>query len=107
MKEKRILQVWLALMLVGSGLVLAVGVLLQNVWAIIVSIGLIAFCAYLFNVRYYQKKRPRYPLVPPEGRGDAYSPRTNIPRPIYEDAREMREKERKFAKLAKMRRKKR
>jgi len=24
-------------------------------------------------------------MVPPEGRMDAYFPRTNIPRPIYED----------------------
>jgi hypothetical protein len=33
----------------------------------------------------YKKVEPKYPIVPPEGRMDVYSPRTNIPRLIYED----------------------
>ena len=43
------------------------------------------FYSYLvYTVTYLRLKR-KYPLVPPEGRPDIYSPRTNIPRPIYED----------------------
>jgi hypothetical protein len=40
--------------------------------------------------------------VPPEGKGDAYLPRTSIPKPIYKDFREMRKKKRKFEKIRRM-----
>ncbi|MBX5320574.1 MAG: hypothetical protein ACQXXG_01120 [Candidatus Bathyarchaeia archaeon] len=46
----------------------------------------LVFC-YL-NYRFvYKKEKAKYPLAPPEGRMDVYFPRTNIPRPIYEDVR--------------------
>jgi len=57
-------------------------------------------------LRSRKKKKPQYPLVPPEGKGDTYLPRTDIPRPIYADFREIREKKRKFEKIKKMARKK-
>jgi hypothetical protein len=40
--------------------------------------------------------------VPPDGKGDMYLPRTNIPRSLYADFREMREKKRKFEKMRRM-----
>jgi hypothetical protein len=52
--------------------------------------------------RVEKKKEPRYPLVPPEGRGDVYLPRTDIPRPVYEDFRKIEEKKRSFARVRKM-----
>jgi hypothetical protein len=49
--------------------------------------------------------------VPPEGRMDAYFPRTNVPRPIYEDVRRypkfFGKKKRKFDNTTKVKRKKR
>lgn len=80
--------------------------LLRNAWAFIIGGGLLTIDAYLFYMR-RQRKEPRYPLVPPDGKSDIYFPRTNIPRPIHEDARKIREKKKKLEKLEKMRRKKR
>jgi hypothetical protein len=44
---------------------------------------------YEYFVHHFLQKgqKPKYPMVPPEGQPDIYSPRTNIPRPIYEDVR--------------------
>lgn len=44
------------------------------------------FYSYLVYTATYLRSKRNYPLVPPEGRPDIYFPRTNIPRPIYEDA---------------------
>ena len=104
-REKRVLQIWIILILVGNAIALAVATLLQNLWAVMIVLGVIAFDLYWFYVRYHQRKKPRYPLVPPEGRGDIYLPRTNIPRPIYADARKIQEKKRRLAKLKKWTRK--
>jgi hypothetical protein len=45
------------------------------------------FYSYLVYTASYLRLKRKYPLVPPEGRPDIYSPRTNIPRPVYEDVR--------------------
>ncbi len=42
---------------------------------------------YLIYRSVYKGQKPKYPIVPPEGRTDIYLPRTDIPRPIHEDAR--------------------
>jgi hypothetical protein len=71
------------------------------------------FLVYLYFLYHfvYKKEKPKYPLVPPEGRMDAYFPRTNIPRPIYEDVQRYPEffgkKKRKFDNTKKVERKKR
>jgi len=46
-----------------------------------------AFLVYCYLAYHFVQKgeKARYPMVPPEGRMDVYFPRTNIPRPIYED----------------------
>jgi hypothetical protein len=41
-------------------------------------------------------------LVPPEGKQDMYLPRTDIPRPVFEDFRKMKEKKQRLAKLRRM-----
>jgi len=61
---------------------------------------------YFYYVTHFRKEKLRYPLVPPEGKSDVYFPRTKIPRPIYEDMRRAREQRRKFAKLDRLRRRK-
>jgi len=62
--------------------------------------------SYLAYIATYSKLKQKYPLVPPEGRPDIYFPRTNIPRPIYEDAQRARERARFFKKKKQRTRKK-
>ena len=52
--------------------------------AILFLVGFLMYCYGLYRF-VYKEVEPKYPMVPPEGRMDIYSPRTNIPRPIYED----------------------
>lgn len=52
--------------------------------AMVWSAYLLVYC-YLVYHFVYKRKKAKYPMVPPEGRADIYFPRTNIPRPIYED----------------------
>jgi hypothetical protein len=49
------------------------------------SAGFIFYSYIIYTATYLRLKR-KYPMVQPEGRPDIYFPRTNIPRPIYEDA---------------------
>ena len=108
--KKRVLQFGIAFIFVANlfGLASAVAsaIFLSSIWAYLVVLGVIAFDFYFCYVRLYEKKKARYPMVPPEGKHDIYFPRTKIPRPVYEDARKMREKKRRLAKIEKMRRKK-
>jgi hypothetical protein len=48
--------------------------------------GFMLYCYLLYRF-VYNAGRPRYPIVPPEGRTDSYFPRTDIPRPVHEDVR--------------------
>jgi len=105
-KEKRILDLWVVLLLIGNGFALAAAIFVGGVWSVMISLGVIAVDLYWYYVRRVKKRKPRYPLVPPEGKADVYLPRTNIPRPVHADFREMEEKKRRFAKLNKMLRKK-
>jgi len=52
--------------------------------AIVPSICFLLYCYLLYHF-VYKREKPKYPMVPPEGRMDIYFPRTNIPRPVYED----------------------
>jgi hypothetical protein len=104
-ERKRVLTVWFVLILLVCVFGLASAILLLNVWMIAAISAVMGIDFYWFYLRYYRHRNPRYPLVPPEGKGDVYLPRTNIPRPIYEDFRLMKEKQRKFDKLRKMLRK--
>jgi len=63
--------------------------------------GFIVYCFLLYR-HVYKGEKPKYPLVPPEGQADVYFPRTDIPRPIYEDVRQYPE----FFKPKKRKRKK-
>jgi len=74
----------------------------RNVWGLLIGSGFIAFSLYWYYVRHVKKRKPQYPLVPPEGKAGAYLPRTNIPRPVIADFREMDERKRKLAKVKKM-----
>ncbi len=105
-RKKRAVQIGTAFVLVANGLAIASAVILRDIWFVIIVLGIVAFDIYLYYFRFQRKKEPRYPLVPPEGKGDAYLPRTDIPRPIHEDFRRMREKKRRFERIEKLRRKK-
>lgn len=105
--KKVVVLVGISAIFVVEGLWLLVGVLTQSVWTCVITSGIIAFTIYFLYVRLYQKKKARYPIVPPEGKMDIYFPRTNIPRPVHADFRRMQEKRQKLAKIKKkMRRKK-
>jgi len=43
------------------------------------------FYIYLVYTATYLRLKRKYPMASPEGQPDFYYPRTNIPRPIYED----------------------
>jgi hypothetical protein len=49
----------------------------------------VVFVVFLFLVyrSVYRGAKPKYPMAFPEGKSDIYFPRSNIPRPIYEDVR--------------------
>lgn len=86
---------------VVEGLWLWIGVLIQSIWTCVIALGIIVLTAYYLYVRLYQKKKAKYPIVPPEGRTDIYFPRTDIPRPVYTDFRKMQEKKRRLEKIKK------
>lgn len=97
----------MVLILAAASLSLTIAVLLQSIWATITIMALTALSMYWFHIRYRKKIKPKYPMAPPDAEpGDAYFPRTNIPRPIYADAIKMREKQKKLDRLRKMRKKK-
>lgn len=105
-KKTRIPQIGIALIIVANGLAFVGAILLKDIWMIWIMSGVIAFELYLFYTQYNRRKKLQYPLVPPEGRGDIYLPRTNIPRPIHEDFRRIQGKKTKFAQIDRWRRKK-
>jgi len=92
--RKRFSRVLMALVFVSNAVIFAVALFLHPLWAYMMVAALVAFDFFLYfsYVRYFKKERVRYPLVPPEGKSDIYFPRTDIPRPIYEDMRRMQEK---------------
>lgn len=67
----------------------------------VIALEAISFTAYFFYVRLYQKKKAKYPLAPLEGNADVYFPRTDIPRPVHADFRQLQEKKRKLEKTRK------
>ena len=91
----------ISVVFVVEGLWLLVGVLTQSIWMCVIASGIVALTVYYFHVRLYQKKKAKYPIVPPEGRTDIYFPRTDIPRPVHADFRRMQEKKRKLEKIKK------
>lgn len=102
-----IVLIGILIIFVVEGLWLLIGLLVQSAWTSVITLGVIAFTIYFLYVRLYQKKEAKYPIVPPEGKTDIYFPRTNIPRPVYADFRNMQEKKQKLEKMKKkMRRKK-
>lgn len=106
---KRVLGMWTVLVLIGGS---ALGCLIislffvPNIYGVLASSSLIAVSLYWYYVRYVKKKKPRYPLTAPEGKSDFYLPRTNIPRPVHADFREIDEKRRRLAKIRRLARKK-
>ena len=108
-RKRRALHVGVAFIFVAfilaNGISLVGAILLPSLWTYIFVLAVIALDLYFLYVRFY-KKKPQYPMVPPEGKPDVYFPRSDIPRPIFDDARRMQEKKRKLAKIDKMRHKK-
>lgn len=102
---ERKLAFWVGLFFVSIGNVFAIAswVFLQNILLTVLSaLASIPFDMHLFYLLLIVRRKPQYPLVPPEGKWDMYLPRTGIPRPVIADFREIEEKKRKFAKIKKM-----
>jgi len=104
----RLYRVLVALVFIVEAIAIMVALPLLPVPAQVALVAIFAtqVFIYFYFIRHFRKEKLRYPLVPPEGKGDVYLPRTDIPRPIYEDMRRAREQRRKFAKLDKLRRRK-
>jgi hypothetical protein len=103
-REKRTLQAWFILILVAAGVCMTAAILVQSIWAMLLVWSLVALDLYWFYTRYHKKVKPKYPMAPPDAKAvDAYFPRTNIPRPIYEDVRRMHEEKQKLEKVRKLR----
>lgn len=104
--RKLALQVGAASVCVVNAFAVGSWVALQNIFlTMLLFLASMPFDMYLFYLVLVVRRKPQYPLAPPEGRGDMYLPRTNIPRPLYEDFRKMKERKRKFAKIDRMVRK--
>jgi hypothetical protein len=99
---KRWTTATLVLVLLVNMFAMVSAFLLQSILAVLVISGVFVLDLCLYYLRAVKKRRVRYPLVPPEGRGDAYLPRSNIPRPVVEDFRRLHEKQKKFKKLREM-----
>jgi hypothetical protein len=76
--------------------------------AIVTSVCFLLYCYLLYHF-VYKREKPRYPMVPPQGQMDIYYPRTNIPRPIYEDLQRypefFRKKRRKYERTRRVKKK--
>jgi hypothetical protein len=107
-RKKPLLDLWLVIILISNFFGLASGIVLGSFW-LVSAISIVATVdIYWYYVRRIKGKKLQYPLVPPEGKGDVYLPRSNIPRPVHADFRASEERRRKFAKLNRLlRRKKR
>ena len=105
---RHVYLVLMALVFIAAAIAFVVALPLHPLVAYFVVPATVAveFLMYFCHVRCSKKERVRYPLVPPEGRGDVYFPRSKIPRPIHEDMRRVEEQRRKFAKLDRLRRRK-
>ncbi|MGB9676361.1 MAG: hypothetical protein ACPL0C_04160 [Candidatus Bathyarchaeales archaeon] len=101
-REKRILDLWFILLLLFNAFSLVSLVFIGNVWAVLLSLTVLGVDLYWYYVRRVKGKKPRYPLATPEGRADVYLPRTDIPRPVIADFREIEEKKRRMAKIKKL-----
>jgi hypothetical protein len=91
--EKRSLKISVIFILAVSGIARAVadGILAGSVLLVMLGAGLAAVDSYWFYLRYYRNRgKPRGPLSPPGGKPDVYFPRSDIPRPLYEDMRRMK-----------------
>ena len=103
--ERRILRMAIVLILAVGGIALTASVLAESVYGVLASSGLMILGLSWFYLRYYRGRKPQR-LTTSSGEGsDTYFPRTNIPRPLYEDLRRTREEERRLAKTKKASRK--
>jgi hypothetical protein len=93
--EKRVLKVSLVVFLFFGGVVLTSAFLVQSIPLVLLISALMSIGLYWFYIRYVRKKKPQHPFGPPDGKPDIYFPRSDIPRPLYEDMRKMKEEERK------------
>ncbi len=76
----------MSLFLAFTQLLIEGGTAYAAVYATLLLAGFTTYC-YLIHRSVYGGIKPKYPMVPSEGRIDMYCPRTDIPRPVYEDVR--------------------
>jgi hypothetical protein len=67
-REKHTLDLFFFLLLFLTSFLLACLVIIRNVLAILLSLTVLTVEFYWYYVRRVKGKKPRYPLVPPEGR---------------------------------------
>jgi len=83
MRRKTLFWILFPMVLIAYTIPLAVAILLHE----ILIQGIVLFCLFLSAYSLYRltyKQKPKYPMVPPDGKPNVYY-RYGIPRPIYED----------------------
>ena len=91
---------WGIWLIVAGIFPICIAIFVQSPWAIFVFGGWFILLCYMAYLRLVKKRKPKYPLVPPEGKPDAYTG-LGIPRPIYEDFDEMKRKREKLKRMSK------
>jgi len=94
--KARLQKYWGFYLLVAGVFPLCIAILVQSPLAIFVSGSWFIILCYMAYLRLAKRRKPKYPLVPPEGKPNGY-----IPRPIHEDFDEMKRKREKLKKMKK------
>jgi hypothetical protein len=85
MRRKTLFWILFPMLLLAYAILLVAAILTQEILMLGIALPFLFLSAYaLYRLTY--KQRPKYPMIPPDGKPDAYY-RYGIPRPIYEDTR--------------------
>ena len=99
MVKKAILVSWSFFLAIGV-FSLCIAIFAQSPWVILVAGSSFILLCYMAYLRLVKKRKPKYPLVPPEGKPDVYTG-LPMPRPIHEDFDEMKRKREKLERMRK------
>jgi hypothetical protein len=83
MRRKTLFWILFPMVLLAYMIPLVVAILLHEFLLLGLFLACLFFSTY-FIYRLTYKQKPKYPIVPPDGKPDVYY-RYGIPRPVYED----------------------
>jgi hypothetical protein len=84
MNRKTRFWIGFSLIVLTYGFLLATVIIVLSIWMLtVISMGFF-LSVYLLYFLTIKKRKPKYPLLPPEGHPDIYTA-AGVPRPIHED----------------------